>query len=303
MPSPRNRETHEPKKPHPSTWPLICRRIFRFPVLRFAFQSSTSHLVIQIGWLTIPENLLDEKVYYKKWHETCFTNSERITSISPKVLPFGRLAFSNTFQPFIHTKSWTITKKSTNVYQQVQEKCSEKYKSTNLLILLQPSHGFFCFPWHSLLFQTPTPHLDQCSPHGTKAHEAPCADQRSSDKPCRSKDPTDTTPGGMIAADAVLNACSSEMVRYCLWKPLILNFWTVDFSVVWLHVLIFGIESTSADFQFPRFHVVHIQPLQNRSKWMKECKYRLDLLKDYPKIIPNYTGKLTPMPCRIRGLY
>lgn len=28
---------------------------------------------------------------------------------------------------------------------------------------------------------------------------------------------------------------------------------------------------------------------------MKECKYRLDLLKDYPKIIPNYTGHLTPM--------
>ena len=135
----------------------ICRRIFRFPVLRFVFPSSTSHLVIQVGWLTIPKNLLDEKGYYKKWHETCFTSSERITSISPKVLPFGRIAFSNTFQPFIHTKSWTITKKSTNVYQQVQEKCSEKYKSTNLLILLQPSHGFFCFPTSSLLFQTDPP--------------------------------------------------------------------------------------------------------------------------------------------------
>lgn len=107
--------------------PPSVEESFRFPVLRFVFQSSTSHLVIQVGWLTIPENLLDEKGYYKKWHETCFTSRERITSISPKVLPFGRIAFSNTFQPFIHTKSWTITKKSTNVYQQVQEKCSEKY--------------------------------------------------------------------------------------------------------------------------------------------------------------------------------
>ena len=151
----------------------ICRRIFRFPVLRFVFQSSTSHLVVQVGWLTIPENLLDEKGYYKKWHETFFTSSERITSISPKVLPFGANSFFKHLPAFHPHKILNNNKKIHKCLptsQQVQENVQ---KSTNLWILLQPSHGFFCFPTSSLLFQTPTPRLDQVhltEPKPTKVH-------------------------------------------------------------------------------------------------------------------------------------
>ena len=128
----------------------ICRRIFRFPVLRFVFQSSTSHLVIQVGWLPIPENLLDEKGYYKKWHETCFTRSERITSISPKVLPFWATSFFKHLPAFHPHK---IVNNNKKIHKCLPTIPGKMFRKVQKYTSLNPSPTF---PWFHLTEPKPT---------------------------------------------------------------------------------------------------------------------------------------------------